>query len=195
MKFQHSAIGRTFLPLCLLTMAAAALAGCDRHAASQTPSPGTVESAPAASKQEPADASPDTVETPADPTTSGETAAQEPSAADSTAAAAPPSSDAPPRPAAQRPKADRSVAAGGVEKITFDDLILGMQADMVYRPWMLESETNGGRAKELAGKRVRLTGVMHGGVQAPRTRNSCCCGTRSANSVPAARPITWPRSS
>lgn len=166
MMFQHSAIGRTFLPLCLLTMAAAA--GCDRHAASQTPSPGTVESAPAVSKPEPADASPDTVQAPADPATSGGTAAQEPSAADSTAAAAPPSSDAPPRPAAQRPKADRSVAAGGVEKITFDDLILGMQADMVYRPWMLESETNGGRAKELDGKKVRLAGVMHGGVQSSK---------------------------
>lgn len=77
---------------------------------------------------------------------------------------APPNSDAIVRPVALRPKADRGVAPEGVEKITFDDLILGMQADMVFRPWMLESETNGGRAKELDGKRVRLSGIMHGGV-------------------------------
>lgn len=79
--------------------------------------------------------------------------------------AAPPSSDAPTRPAGLRPKADRGKASEGVEKITFDDLILGMQADMVFRPWMLESETNGGRAKELDGKRVRLGGIMHGAVK------------------------------
>ena len=77
---------------------------------------------------------------------------------------APPTGDAVVRPVALRPKADRGAAPEGVEKITFDDLILGMQADMVFRPWMLESETNGGRAKELDGKRVRLSGIMHGGV-------------------------------
>jgi hypothetical protein len=80
------------------------------------------------------------------------------------AAEAPAEKDPPGRRSAIRPKADRGTTADGVEKITFDDLILGMQADMVYRPWMLESETNGGRAKELEGKRVRLTGVMHGGL-------------------------------
>jgi hypothetical protein len=78
---------------------------------------------------------------------------------------APPSSEVPTRPAALRPRADRGTTSEGVEKITFDDLILGMQADMVFRPWMLESETNGGRAKELEGKRVRLPGIMHGGVK------------------------------
>ncbi len=34
-----------------------------------------------------------------------------------------------------------------------------MQQDIVFRPWMLSD-----RAKELDGKRVRLTGFMHGGV-------------------------------
>ena len=77
---------------------------------------------------------------------------------------APRANDGPPRPSAIRPKADRGTTADGTEKITFDDLILGMQADIVYRPWMLESETNGGRAKELDGKKVRINGVMHGGV-------------------------------
>ena len=61
--------------------------------------------------------------------------------------------------AGTRPKADREpTKPGDPEKITFDDLILGMQADMVYRPFMLTD-----RAKELEGKRVRLTGEMYGG--------------------------------
>ncbi len=58
-----------------------------------------------------------------------------------------------------RPKADREpTKPGDPEKITFDDLILGMQADMVFRPFMLTD-----RAKELEGKRVRLTGEMYAG--------------------------------
>ena len=58
-----------------------------------------------------------------------------------------------------RPKADREpTKPGDPEKITFDDLILGMAADMVYRPFMLTD-----RSKELEGKRVRLTGEMYGG--------------------------------
>jgi predicted small lipoprotein YifL len=59
-----------------------------------------------------------------------------------------------------RPKADREpTKPGDPEKITFDDLILGMQADMVFRPFMLTD-----RAKELEGKRVRLSGDMLPGV-------------------------------
>jgi len=59
--------------------------------------------------------------------------------------------------AGTRPKADREpTKPGDPEKITFDDLILGMQADMVFRPFMLTE-----RAKELEGKRVRLTGEMY----------------------------------
>ena len=167
----HSATGWAAFALWLPALAAAALAGCDQHAASQTPSPGTV-AAPAMDSPEDTAASESnrsqasTNENEA-PSASEGTAVSQP-AADERAAAAPPNNannDGPPRPAGKRPKADRSAASGGVEKITFDDLILGMQADMVYRPWMLESETNGGRAKELDGKKVRLAGVMHGGVQ------------------------------
>jgi hypothetical protein len=77
--------------------------------------------------------------------------------------AAAPAGHAPTRPVSTRPKADREFTADGVEKITFDDLILGMQADMVFRPWMLE--VNDGRARELEGKRIRLPGVMWGGVK------------------------------
>jgi len=71
----------------------------------------------------------------------------------SPAAAKPPKeSEAP----ASRPKADRQpTKPGDPEKVTFDDLILGMQPDMVYRPFMLTD-----RVKDLDGKKVRLTGDM-----------------------------------
>lgn len=63
--------------------------------------------------------------------------------------------------AGTRPKADREpTKPGEAEKITFDDLIIGMDKDIVYRPWMLSE-----RAKELEGKRIRIAGVMHGGVE------------------------------
>jgi len=70
------------------------------------------------------------------------------------------------RPAAgQRPPADRTPSRPGeAEKITFEDLNLGMQADVVYRPFMLENS----RAKELDGKRVSLSGYMSGGVATTR---------------------------
>ncbi len=76
------------------------------------------------------------------------------------AAPKPPGKPAADDSAPTRPKADREpTKPGDPEKITFDDLILGMQADMVYRPFMLTD-----RAKELEGKRVRLTGEMYGSV-------------------------------
>lgn len=72
------------------------------------------------------------------------------------APAAPPKPATPEDSATTRPKADREpTKPGDPEKITFDDLNLGMQADMVYRPFMLSD-----RAKELEGKRVRLSGDM-----------------------------------
>lgn len=75
------------------------------------------------------------------------------------AKSAPPEKPAVPDSAPTRPKADREpTKPGDPEKITFDDLILGMQADMVFRPFMLTD-----RAKELEGKRVRLTGEMYAG--------------------------------
>jgi len=67
-----------------------------------------------------------------------------------------------PAPAPTRPKADRTpVKPGEAEKVTFDDLIIGMQANLVYRPWMLSE-----RAQELDGKRIRIPGYMHGGAAA-----------------------------
>ena len=45
---------------------------------------------------------------------------------------------------------------GDAEKITFEDLNLGMQADVAYRPFMLTD-----RVKELEGQRVSILGYMH----------------------------------
>jgi hypothetical protein len=70
----------------------------------------------------------------------------------------------PARPTGQRPPADRGpTRPGDAEKVTFDDLNLGMTADMVYRPFLLTD-----RAKELDGKRVSIVGYMHGGVDSAK---------------------------
>lgn len=42
--------------------------------------------------------------------------------------------------------------------ISFDDLVIGMQANVVYREWMMSE-----RAKELDGQVVRIAGYMYGG--------------------------------
>jgi hypothetical protein len=47
-----------------------------------------------------------------------------------------------------------------VHDISFDDLNCGMQADIVFRPWMLTD-----RVKELDGQRVRIAGYMHPDVK------------------------------
>jgi len=64
----------------------------------------------------------------------------------------------------RRPKADRTPRKPGDPiRITFDHIILGMQADIPFRPWMMNDEV-----KELEGQRVSITGVMHGDVEKPR---------------------------
>jgi hypothetical protein len=70
----------------------------------------------------------------------------------------PPAPPAPPA-AGQRPPADRTPSRpGDAEKITFEDLNLGMPADVVFREFMLSE-----RVKELDGKRISIVGYMHGG--------------------------------
>ena len=62
-------------------------------------------------------------------------------------------------PKSAEPKSTEKRAApksGVVHAITFDDLNCGMQADIVFRPWMLTE-----RVKELDGQRVRIAGYMH----------------------------------
>jgi hypothetical protein len=66
--------------------------------------------------------------------------------------------------AGQRPPADRTPRRpGDAEKITFDDLNLGMVADVVYRDFMLSD-----RVKELTDKRISLVGYMHAGQSSQR---------------------------
>jgi hypothetical protein len=63
-------------------------------------------------------------------------------------------------PASKRPPADRTPSRPGeAEKITFDDLNLKMQADMVFRPFLLTE-----RVKELDGKRISIMGYIHPGA-------------------------------
>ena len=75
--------------------------------------------------------------------------------------AAPPSHAAPQSATAeaakgQRPPADRApVRPGDAEKITFDDLNLGMQADIVFRDFMADP------VRHLEGKRISIVGYMH----------------------------------
>ena len=47
-----------------------------------------------------------------------------------------------------------------VHKISFDDLNCGMQADIVFRPWMITE-----RVKELDGQQVRIVGYMNPDVK------------------------------
>ncbi|HEY2414821.1 MAG TPA: hypothetical protein VGI40_21430 [Pirellulaceae bacterium] len=81
----------------------------------------------------------------------------------STAASAPTAEPvAPAQP--QRPPADRSTTKpGDAEKITWDDVNLGMQADVVFRPFMISD-----RVKDLEGKRISIVGYMHGGQAGQR---------------------------
>lgn len=56
------------------------------------------------------------------------------------------------------PRADRlPQKPGEAEKITFDDLNLQMLPNIVFRPFMVNE-----RVKELEGKRVSISGYMHG---------------------------------
>lgn len=70
-----------------------------------------------------------------------------------------PENDAePPRKKGQPPPADRTPRRpGDAEKITFDDLNIGMPANILYRPFMLTD-----RVKELEGTRISIVGFIHG---------------------------------
>lgn len=87
--------------------------------------------------------------------------ASEPSAAEATAS----SREQPPEKTKGRAApADRTPARPGEgEKITFDDLNIGMPANIVYRPFMLTD-----RAKELEGQKISITGYIHGAPSGTR---------------------------
>jgi hypothetical protein len=103
---------------------------------------------------------------PAELPTSNEPAASESATRNSevpSEVAAPAAEPATPR-EPQRPPADRSVTKpGDAEKITWDDVNLGMQADVVFRPFMISP-----RVQELEGKRISIVGYMHGGQAGQR---------------------------
>jgi hypothetical protein len=65
-----------------------------------------------------------------------------------------------------RPPADRTPRRpGDAEKISFDDLNLGMAVDMVYRPFLLND-----RVKELDGQKVSIMGYIHAGASASKVK-------------------------
>jgi hypothetical protein len=69
-------------------------------------------------------------------------------------------------PKAKAAPADRTpTRPGDAEKITFDDLNLNMQADMVFRDKLVPEDH---RVHELEGKRVSIVGYMHAGQAAQR---------------------------
>jgi hypothetical protein len=60
----------------------------------------------------------------------------------------------------RQPPRTANSRSNNIETITFEDLNLGMQPDIVFRPWMVNE-----RANQLRDKRVRITGYMDPGVQ------------------------------
>lgn len=76
------------------------------------------------------------------------------------------SSKSVPAPAGVRPPADRTPRRPGeAEKVTWEELNLGMQADVVFREFMLEGND---RVQELDGQRISIVGYMHGGQTTQR---------------------------
>lgn len=152
MKQRHST--NAALGLAVLATIAPLTIGCGHESAA---SPGGA--APIAAEAGPqlAEAAP----APAEPVASEPVAAEPASSVVAAAAAKPedPTKDAePPRTKGQRPPADRTPARPGeAEKITWDDLNIGMPADVVFRPFMLSD-----RVKELEGKRISILGFIHG---------------------------------
>ena len=130
----------------LLAVAATAPTGCGHESVAGTsqPSPAAIVAAPVA---------------PRDAANSADAASAESSPATEAPARASTelSGRQPPKDASQtRAPADRTpTRPGDAEKITFDDLNLGMQADMVFRPFLITE-----RVKELEGKRIRIAGFM-----------------------------------
>src|SRR3954454_7358400 len=87
-----------------------------------------------------------------------------PSNSEGSAGASTPATEPATPPQPQRPPADRTITKPGeAEKITWDDVNLGMQADVVFRPFMISD-----RVKELEGKRISIVGYMHGGQAGQR---------------------------
>ncbi|MBB73464.1 MAG: hypothetical protein CMJ75_02995 [Planctomycetaceae bacterium] len=97
---------------------------------------------------------------PADPEISSTTQVDDAAAINSASEPSEASADRPPA-VGDKPLQE---VAGGDSLIGWDALDIGMQADVVYRPFFLQ---NNPRTEALDGKRVRIGGFMHGGVSQP----------------------------
>lgn len=118
------------------------------------------------SGEQPSDASTATVENPVEPSgeATGETPGDRAPGGEATAAdAAGPdkgSSDSNPSGAASPTGSAKAGSPSEIKEITFDDINLQIQADVVFRPWMLKDAV-----KALDGQRVRIVGYMLPGAE------------------------------
>jgi len=98
------------------------------------------------------------------PSDAAKSASAEPSETAKQETAVAPLSPSAAKPVGKAPPADRTpTRPGDAQKITFDDLNLGMQADVVFRPFMLTDRVN-----ELEGTRISIIGYMHPGQLSQR---------------------------
>ena len=136
----------------LALLAGFSFAGCDHQSVASHGTPPAVAATPA---ETPAQA---TVSTPAPEI-------QQVSAAESVAEPGVSNLESAPKsPGSTRAPVDRTpVSPGGPQKITFDDLNLGMDKDMVFRPFLVTD-----RVKQLDGTKVRITGFIHGGASSTK---------------------------
>jgi hypothetical protein len=140
--------------ICLLAATLLVAPGCSqpRSAATDHPSASLPEKQPSGELPviASASASAEPAQTPPHEPTQPVSAAPSPAAELPTKLAPPPADRGPTRP-------------GEAEKITFEDLNLGMQADIVFREFMLTD-----RVKDLQERRVSIIGYMHGGQATQR---------------------------
>ncbi len=154
MQGQHEAMGlagftarrqpgiQMRIAIFLLAIAVAGFTGCDRPSAASPIEARTAVAEPATNEPE------------STPTETAKPAEHEDATQAKPASVA---AEPAPAPVAQRPPADRTVTRpGDAEKVTFEDLNLGMQADVVFRPFMITD-----RVKDLEGKRISIVGYMH----------------------------------
>jgi hypothetical protein len=143
----------------LVGLSAAALAGCNHESVASSPPATPIAAAPLLKAQAQDSESPSSQPAALAPEIQQVAAAEPVSPSAAEAPSRPPAKD----PARTRAPADRTpVRPGDAQKITFDDLNLGMSQDMVFRPFLITD-----RVKELDGTRVRITGFIHG---APRSK-------------------------
>ncbi|MDX1948241.1 MAG: hypothetical protein SFU86_22815 [Pirellulaceae bacterium] len=148
---------RRELGLILVAMLAGFFVGCGGESIASTSATPTA-AAPISAADKPAEG------LAVEPASESHVAAAEPGSACESAPTKP--AETPTAPKGKRPPADRTPRRPGeAEKITFDDLNLGMAADMVFRPFLLTD-----RVKELDGQRVSILGFIHAGADRKKAK-------------------------